>query len=165
MTTIESRLGIDIGRVLISPGQGSNDTAFFQGSIERALETPPYPHMFEVLPQLVDRFRGQAWLVSKCGPRVEERTRRWLDHHRFWERTGIPADNVRFCRDRPGKAPICRDLGLTHFIDDRLDVLEYLRGTVAHLFLFAAGSARQEQWLTPLAGWPEALHAVQPQIE
>jgi hypothetical protein len=165
MRTSESRLGIDIGRVIISRGEGSNDTSFLHGSIERALQTPPYENMFEVVPRLVARFGGRAWLVSKCGPRIQERTRQWLEHHRFWERTGIPPENVRFCRDRPGKAPICRELGITHFIDDRLDVLEYLRGSVPHLYLFAAAFAPQEQWLTPLTGWPEALQVVWPQAK
>jgi hypothetical protein len=160
----ECRLGIDIGRVIISRGEGPQDTSFLRGSVERALQTPPYEKMFEVVPQLVDRFSGRAWLVSKCGPRIEERTRQWLEHHRFWERSGIPPQNVRFCRDRPGKAPICRELGITHFIDDRLDVLECLRGSVAHLFLFAAAVAPREPWLTSLTGWPEALQVVQPQI-
>ena len=156
--TNESRLGIDIGRVLIRPGQGPNDTSFLQGSLERALETPPYDGMFETVPLLVQRFGGRAWLVSKAGPRVEDRTRRWLDRHRFWDRTGIPEGQVRFCRDRPGKLPICRELQVTHFIDDRLDVLEHLRGTVPHLFLF--GACQGPDWVTPLAGWPEALGKV-----
>ena len=163
MNTTEARLGIDIGRVLITPGDGRRDTAFFDGSLERALETPPYPNMFEVVPQLVGRFGGRAWLVSKAGARIEERTRRWLDHHRFFERTGIIPDNVRFCRDRPAKVPICRELRLTHYIDDRLDILESLRGVVPHLYLFGSECREGTNWLTRLRGWPEALTQVSPQ--
>lgn len=43
---------------------------------------------------------------------------------------------VRFCRERPQKAPICAELGITHFIDDRADVLEPMCGIVANRFLF-----------------------------
>jgi hypothetical protein len=43
---------------------------------------------------------------------------------------------VLFCRQRHEKAAICRELGLTHFIDDRLEVLSHLLGTVPHLYLF-----------------------------
>ena len=132
------KLGIDIGRVLISPdAQGTNgDTSFIGGSIQDALDTPPYEGMFDVVPALIERFNGQVWLVSKAGPRVQEKTRLWLSHHRFYERTGIRPDNLRFCRERPQKADHCRELGITHFIDDRPDVLACLHGVVAQRFLF-----------------------------
>ena len=79
---------------------------------------------------------GRVWLVSKCGPRVEEKTRRWLEHHRFFELTGVAEDHLRFCRERPQKREHALDLGLTHFVDDRRDVLHHLGGAVPHLFLF-----------------------------
>src|SRR5215470_8510323 len=92
------KLGIDVGRVLISPGDDSApDTSFIGGTLEDALRTPPYEGMFEVVPGLVRRFDAQVWIISKCGPRVQQRTREWLAHHRFFERTGIDARNLRFC--------------------------------------------------------------------
>jgi hypothetical protein len=151
------RLGIDVGRVLISPGdESSPDTSFIGGSLEDALRTPPYDGMFDVLPALVERFAARVWIVSKCGTRVRERTEAWFRHHRFFERTGIDPSNVRFCRERPQKAPICAELGITHFIDDRADVLEPMRGIVANRFLF--GPQRRpvaaDAGLHPLADWP-----------
>jgi len=131
------KLGIDVGRVLISPGDDSRpDTSFIGGSIEDALNTPPYDGMFEVVPALVKRFGGAAWIVSKCGKRVQDRTLQWFEHHRFFERTGIDPRNVRFCLKRPEKAVHCLELGITHFIDDRVDVLEAMIGTVPNLYLF-----------------------------
>jgi hypothetical protein len=132
------KLGLDIGRVLIStePADGKNDSSFIGGSLEAALATPPYRGMFEAVPALVERFNGQVWLVSKCRQRVEDKTRHWLAHHRFFERTGIPNGNLRFCIERHQKAIHCKELGLTHFVDDRLDVLGYLDGVVEHRFLF-----------------------------
>lgn len=131
------RLGIDIGRVIIAPdGSGAGDTSFIGGSIEDALRTPPYEGMFDAVPGLVARFAGQAWLVSKARPRVQEKTRLWLDHHRFFERTGIPRENLRFCLERPQKAEHCRELAIMHFIDDRPDVLEHLKDVVPHRYLF-----------------------------
>lgn len=132
------RLGIDIGRVLIAPdaADGRADTSFIGGSLEAALATPPYEGMFDTVPDLVERFDGQVWLVSKAGPRVQEKTRHWLRHHRFFERTGIAADHLRFCLERPQKAQHCRELAITHFIDDRSDVLEHLEGVVHHRYLF-----------------------------
>jgi hypothetical protein len=131
------RLGIDVGRVLIYPGDESKpDTSFIGGSLETALNTPPYPGMFDVVPSLVAGFGGAAWIVSKCGPKIQDRTLQWFRRHCFFERTGIPVSNVRFCLKRPEKAIHCRELGITHFIDDRTDVLEPMLGVVQHLYLF-----------------------------
>lgn len=131
------KLGIDVGRVLIAPGDDSRpDTSFIGGSLENALGTPPYEGMFDVVPELVERFAGQVWIVSKCGPRIQQRTLQWFEHHRFFKRTGIDPANVRFCLKRPDKAVHCREIGITHFIDDRADVLQPMLGTVPELLLF-----------------------------
>lgn len=131
------KLGIDVGRVLISPGdEAKPDTSFIGGSLEDALNTSPYEGMFDVVPALVRRFDGRVWIVSKCGPRIQARTMQWFDHHRFFERTGIDSRNVRFCLERPEKALHCRKIGITHFIDDRADVLQAMTGVVPNLYLF-----------------------------
>lgn len=141
-------LGIDIGRVLISPDSaGGGDTSFIGGTLETALSTPPYDGMFEALPSLVQHFEGRVWLVSKARSRMEHKTRCWLAHHRFFERTGIQADHLRFCVERHQKADHCRELGITHFIDDRLDVLGHLDGVVRHRFLFGP----QKDGISPAA--------------
>jgi len=136
-----SRLGIDIGRVLIAPeGADGADTSFIGGSLDDALRTPPYEGMFDAVAPLVEKFEGRVWLVSKCGPSVQAKSRAWLLHHRFFERTGIAPGNLRFCLKRPQKADHCRELGITHFIDDRTDVLQHLDGIVPHRYLFGPQS-------------------------
>jgi hypothetical protein len=149
-----NRLGIDIGRVLIAPDaeDGRADTSFIGGSLEAALATPPYEGMFETVPDLVKRFGGQVWLVSKAGPRVQEKTRQWLRHHCFFERTGVAPDHLRFCLERPQKAQHCTELAITHFIDDRPDVLEHLEGVVRHRFLF--GPQRKPQRMAGIVAVP-----------
>lgn len=132
-------LGVDIGRVLIH-GDGP-DTSFLRCSDDEALRAPALDGAFPALGRLVAAFAGRVWLVSKCGARIESRTRRWLDHHRFHERTGLPPSQVRFCRERPQKAGICRELGIGLFVDDRQDVLDAMAGIVPHRFLFGAASA------------------------
>src|SRR4051812_4655464 len=133
-----ARLGIDIGRVLMCPTRedGRPDTSFLGADLDAALATPPAPGLFEVVPGLVSAFAGRAWLVSKAGPRIEALTRRWLEHHRFFERTAIDPSHLRFCRRREEKRLHADELGLTHFIDDREDVLAHLRGSVSCLALF-----------------------------
>ncbi|HWO24359.1 MAG TPA: hypothetical protein VNO30_36695 [Kofleriaceae bacterium] len=123
-------LGIDIGRVIIGPvdDHGRADTSFLSGTVERAMQTPPAPGALDSIAQLARAFGGDVWLVSKCGAGVQAKTRRWLAHWRFWDVTGIAPDHLRFCLKRPQKADHCRELAITHFIDDRVDVLEHLRG-------------------------------------
>ncbi len=36
-------------------------------------------------------------------------------------------DNVLFCLRRSEKAPICKELGITHFVDDHTEVLSYMK--------------------------------------
>jgi hypothetical protein len=152
------KLGIDVGRVLISPGDESRpDTSFIGGSYDDAMRTPPYPGMFEVLPDIVLRFLPHVWIVSKCGARVQQRTRDWFEHHRFFERTGIDPGHVRFCLERPQKAVLCAELGITHFVDDRVDVLRAMRGLVRERILF--GPQRRVpapgEGLRHVTGWQE----------
>jgi len=100
------------------------------------LATPEMPDAVEVIGRLVRRFEGRVWLVSKCGPRVQARTLRWLDAHDLYGRTGLPRDHVRFCRARPDKRLHCLELGLTHFVDDHPEVHEAIRGAVNHQYFF-----------------------------
>jgi hypothetical protein len=134
------RFGVDIGRVIIAGPVDryapDEDTSFFDGDLDAMLRTPAVDRVFDELPGLVDGFGGRAWLVSKCGAATQHRTELWLARHRVFERTGIPPANVRFCRRRADKAVHCRELGITHFVDDRYDVLDAMRGIVAHRYLF-----------------------------
>lgn len=157
-----TRLGIDIGRVLIAAeGPHGEDTAFIGGSLQDALDTPPCEGMFEAVAPLVDKFEGRVWLVSKCGPSVQAKSRAWLRHHRFFERTGIAPENLRFCLQRPQKADHCRQLRITHFIDDRTDVLHHLQDIVPNRYLF--GPQRKPvtvEGLVLLPAWKDAAALV-----
>jgi len=150
------KLGIDVGRVLISPGDESRlDTSFIGGSLEDALSTPPYEGMFGVVPALVRRFDGRVWIVSKCGKRIQERTMQWFERHRFFERTGIDSSNVRFCLKRPEKAVHCAEIGITHFIDDRTDVLDAMVGVVPNLYLFGPQRAQARLGMQHVTTWKD----------
>lgn len=161
------RIGIDIGRVIIAGGVGTADTAFFGHDHDSAMATPSMPGAFEAVAELVDAFDRRAWLVSKCGPRIRARSLAWLDHHDFWARTGLPREQVRFCRDRKDKAIHAKRLALTHFIDDRYDVLRHLVGLVDHLYLFGEQNKTRRPSdspafaaMTPTRSWAELLELV-----
>lgn len=151
-------LGVDVGGVIVSLTGRDEDTSFF-GSQPR--QTPAVAGVFDALAALAVRpFDRRIHLVSKAGPKVAANTRDWLAHHDFFDRTGIPADNLHFVRERRDKAPVCQRLGITHFIDDRLDVLAYL-DTVEHRFLFTGGSEQpgpaeaMPAWARPIETWPD----------
>jgi hypothetical protein len=149
-------LGVDIGRVIIE-GDGP-DTSFIGGSDADAMRAPATAGAFESLRRLSRLFDRRVWLVSKCGPRIQERTRKWLDRHRFFQETGIPYGQLRFCRQRKEKAPICLDLGVTLFVDDRLDVLDAMAGVVPYHFQFGASSAPPS--IVPVRTWEEAERTI-----
>ncbi|MFF5053198.1 hypothetical protein ACFY1S_08440 [Micromonospora sp. NPDC000663] len=149
-------LGVDIGGVIIEPADEDADTSFFGAHY---LRTPPVDGAFDALATLEPAF-DEVHLVSKCGEATERRTRQWLAHHDFPARTGIPAERVHFCRTRRDKAPIARRLGLTHFVDDKLEVLGYL-DSVPHRYLFRPCPAQVAAYAALLPhvhrveSWPE----------
>lgn len=124
----EEVLGIDIGGVITAGGN--------EMFTEDFLAVQVMPDCFEVIKRLVaEKFGERVYLVSKCGTRMQQKSSEWLAHHKFFDLTGVTSDHVVFCKDRSGKAPICERLGITHFVDDRLEVLGYLT-SVRNLYLF-----------------------------
>jgi hypothetical protein len=156
-TAGQPRLGVDIGRVIIH-GDGP-DTSFIGGSDADAMNAPAMSGAFEALTRLNRLFEDRVWLVSKCGPRIQARTRAWLTQQRFFEHTGIPPDHLHFCRERPEKAVICGKLRITCFVDDRVDVLTAMRGIVPHRLLFGAHMTPSAE-LVPVPDWREAERAI-----
>lgn len=145
-------LGVDVGGVIVDRVRADgSDTSFFS---DRFLETPAVAGAFDVLTRLGrERFGPRIVIVSKCGPKVEGRTRLWLAQHQLLEALGLDARALHFCRERRDKGPICKRLGVTHFIDDRMDVLAHMQ-SVQDRFLFgpqkagatANGLLRAETW-------------------
>ncbi len=153
-------LGIDIGRVI---SFGDTD-----GGIPRVkdyLDVPVTDGALSAIKQLNLQFNGFVYLVSKCKGKTQVRTRHWLDRIHFSEETGVPADHVFFCETREGKAPICEILGVTHFIDDRLEVLGYMK-TVSKKFLFRPNNSeisRNSQHVNSVIrveSWQELLNVI-----
>jgi hypothetical protein len=163
----EPRLGIDIGRVIISgdahPDGG--DTAFFEGDEATMLATPEMPGAFEAIAALTSQFGGRVWLVSKCGPETQRRTLRWLDGHDFYRRTGVDPGHVRFCRARAEKRLHAAELEFTHFVDDRPEVHEALLGVVEHRYLFGPQEQPAPDDTTAVQSWPEARRLIEATLD
>jgi hypothetical protein len=158
----QPRLGIDIGRVVIdgSSHPTGGDTAFFDGDEATMLATPEMAGAVEAIAGLVDHFAGRVWLVSKCGPRVQARTERWLRAHHFHARTGVPSQNLRFCRARQDKRGHCVDLGLTHFVDDHPEVHSAIRGAVDHQYFFGPQRRPVPSWGVHTPTWADVVRRI-----
>ena len=155
-------LGIDIGRVIISGDHGTakGDTSFFSGDDAAVLATPGVLGAFEAIAALVEHFEGRASLVSKCGPNVQRRSMQWLTHHQFWSITAIDSGSVRFCKERREKAGICKQLAITHFIDDKADVISSLAGIVENRFLFGPQTSATPGGALHTPCWVDVLEAI-----
>lgn len=164
--TTTPRIGVDIGRVLIDGGpHGGADTSFLTGSLDDALDTPPCSGALEGLTALVALFGPEhTWLVSKAGAKVADRSRRWLEAREVYARTGLRPENLVFVRERKDKAREAVRLDLTHFVDDRLDVLHHLAGLVPELFVYGEQAARAPTGVTPCPSWAVVVDRVRASV-
>jgi hypothetical protein len=121
------KLGIDIGDTIIMR-EGRVDEG------DNPLQSP-FPRAFESIAYLVDLFNEDVFLVSSCTEIGERRNIEWLNYHDFFNQTGVLKTNLRFCRERRLKSPICEELQITHFIDNLVGVLRSL-ATVPHKYCF-----------------------------
>lgn len=156
-------LGIDIGGVIIDRANDKTDTSFFS---DNYLKTTAVEGAFEAIALQVERkFGANVFLVSKAGPNTQRKTLQWLQHHDFWNITKVPDGNIRFCLKRREKAAICAELGITHFIDDRLEILSCLE-TVPNKILFNGTPTEMEKFKDCLDGviqarsWKEVLELI-----
>lgn len=118
-------LGLDIGGVISDTQFPKNDN-FVPGAINGLARLRE------------ERYGDNIHLVSKCGQGMQDRILAQFDTHNFYRRTGVRRDHVWFCRERIEKVPIARQLGLTSFVEDRLQILGFMRGTVEKLYLLRA---------------------------
>ncbi len=133
-------LGTDFGRVLsnfdcpVSRGLGSGQNA--GKAIREGRGVRPFRGALETLRFLKESRFPKMYVVSKINMDgvIEPKARQWLTQYGFDD--VVPPKCVHFCAERSEKALICKKLGITHFIDDRLEVLSYMVGIVPHLFLF-----------------------------
>lgn len=108
----------------------------------------PFPDAIRVIKRVVDELCGpkQTFIVSKVNAEQKIWAKQWLFRNRFYNHTGIPMKNIRFCAERSDKAPICKELGITHFIDDRPEVLFYMKDIVQNRILFQGVKCEVEKY-------------------
>ena len=126
------RLGVDIGGVL-KPHRTRETEPGFVASLET---TVPVPGSIESLRRLArGGFGPRIWVVSKIREENEEPLRVWLGRNGFLDDGLVLLSDVHFCRERADKAEIARHLRLTHFVDDRPEVMSHMDPAI-HRVLF-----------------------------
>lgn len=129
MKSLVERLGVDIG----GPIMASPNDLFFS---DRYLEVPIVPGVLPSLARLRTRFGAHIYLIS-VNTRRRPQALEILAKHRILDLVG--RDHVVMCDTDAAKANTCRELGISHFVDDRIEVLELL-ATVARRYLFTSES-------------------------
>ena len=158
--SLTPHLGIDFGGVIVpmldTTRRGERPFS------DRFLARSPHEGAFQKIRSLGNAFGGKVWIVSKADEQTESLTRQWLHNKGFWDLTGLEENHLRFCRERVQKEPICVELGITHFIDDRVHVMQILRDTVHNLYLFGDKSRHYaaRRWTTLVQNWAEAHEAI-----
>ena len=157
-------LGVDIGNVIINHRlTDPSDKTLYE---ERYSTIPASEGALEALKTLNAYFNGQVYLISKCTEWAQEKILQWLAGHDFYTTTGIEKENVYFVRERHEKDAVCKKLGITHFIDDRLEVLSYVIDSTPHLYLFQPDDKEVDEFkkflpkVTVVNGWNEAIKSI-----
>lgn len=106
-------VGFDIGGTITQATFGSN-------------VKEPWPESFRVIKRILLEISPLAYIVSRVNEEQKTRAINWLYDNDVYAKTGLLKDNVFWCKERHEKGPIVQTLGITHFIDDRPEVMKYL---------------------------------------
>jgi hypothetical protein len=151
------RVGIDFGGVIVRNQKRVRSVDTRLGGSEKG-EIAQHG-VFDAIREIISICDGHVWIVSKAGPRMQARTLAWLHALDFFSRTGLDPDHARFCTVREEKETICRELGLNHFVDDHVHVMQILRHAVPHLYFFRerGGERFCPPWATLVSNWSEVI--------
>lgn len=111
-----------------------------------------YPNSMRIIADIIRKYGpNKFFIISRVNTEQKVRAQAWLNQSRFFGQTGMPEQNLFWCEERHQKAVIAKDLGLTHFVDDRPDVLIPMI-SVPHRFLFNPRLEDLEQFKKSLSG-------------
>ncbi len=111
-------LALDFGGVLFHPLLGYPMEGAIQ-TVKKIVESKVY---------------AQIYIISK--PAITSKfSHFWMSANDFWSKTGLDENNLRYVKSWQEKAILSKELGVTHFVDNRIGVLHHMH-SVRHLFLF-----------------------------
>jgi hypothetical protein len=154
-------LGVDIGNVIINHRLSNpNDKTLHD---ERYSTIPETEGVFDALKKLNQHFEENIYLISKCSEWAEKKILEWLNDNDFYNKTGINPEHIAFVRERHEKDAICRKFGITHFVDDRLEVLSHMIESTQNLFLYQPNPEEVKEFekflpkVTVVNSWDEII--------
>lgn len=154
------RLGLDFGGVIVKAHDRNacEDTNLCSDDRMEMV----HDGALEGIKTMVSLTGGAVWIVSKAGPKMQQITRDWLDAVDFYSKTSMARYHLCFCEERPQKETICTFLNITHFVDDRLHIMQILRHCVPNLLLFGTEKNRRfcPPWASLVTNWPELMKQV-----
>ncbi|CAE7501080.1 invs [Symbiodinium sp. KB8] len=122
----QPRIGIDIGGVLTRQGDRT-----YMGPLDEWDTTWEADGALDAVGKIAQVFGpSNTFLVSKVSPgkSMHRRMEQWLHETMdFCEVTGVPKDNIVFVSavsGTQGKGVVCERLGISHFVDDKIEVLK-----------------------------------------
>lgn len=124
------KVGFDLSRVVIEGNAKRHPDFVSNGNVF-------LPQSLDTLAALTQCGVNRVFIITRAKSDDEERrVWQWFIRHSFYFRTGIPANNVLFCRKRSEKRELCEQHGIDIFVDDRLEVLAHIADVVPQLVLF-----------------------------
>ena len=160
----QKALGVDIGNVIINNRLNDPEVNKVTEAVYAAF--PPSDDVSDALKTLNEYFEGKVYLVSKCNEWAQVQILLWLKTQDLYTKTGIKEENVHFVRQRHEKDTVCRKLGITHFIDDRLEVLSHMIESTPNLFLFQPDEVEVKEFekflpkVTVVNSWEEVVNRI-----
>jgi len=127
-------IGLDIGGVITEPPDNPGREDAFTGTDH--LLVPKVKDSFAVIGELTKRHR--VVIISRAGPTVQRKTDEWLCHHEFFKKTGVRQLDIHYTLTRDEKTRVARKEDVTHFVDDKLEVLGFMMGIIPNLYAFRA---------------------------
>lgn len=153
-----ARIGIDIEGVMRSKNIRPQ-------TVDEYLTTAPLKDAPLAIKEMTKLFGNMnIFLISRCPKYAEKTITEWLNSNRLFNDPNLVSSNIYFCRKRIDKAVIAKRLQLTHFIDDRIDVLDAMKNIVANRILFTGGSNHHnteiDENITVLDSWNSILEHI-----
>lgn len=142
------KLGVDIGGVIASRKNSKGERTYL--SSEQFLDCLPMEGVYDALRKLAEKY--DLYIVSRGEEKTDESSETWLN---VWGIDKIiPPNQCHRCRKIEEKGDICARLGITHFVDDRKDVLDLLPQNIVRLHFqtpeqlikYGSGGINVESW-------------------
>lgn len=127
------RLGVDLGNVIIDHAKFGTTPDYIRNG--DYLKIPPVTLALESIRLLLNGGIGTLIVIYNASDVADEKILSWVEH---WVPNDVINDHrFNLTRSIGGRDKIreCIEYGITHFIDDRVEVLNFLNGRIPSLFL------------------------------